>query len=751
MLLYGHQIPAGLTHSTVIADMDFETYSEAGFVWSDETGKWVALHGATSKGIGAVGARVYAEHPTAEPLCLYYDLKDGRGRRLWLPGLPDPVDLFDHFLSGKLIEAWNCQFEYWFWNLVMVPKYGWPELPYWLLRDAMAKARAYALPGKLEKAGDVLNITNKKLDDGKRLLNKFSIPRSPTKKDPRRRIRPFEDPADALNLYKYNERDTVAEAEISSLCPDLSERETQAELCTRLMNIRGVALDMETINAGIQILDTAIQRYDAELPALTGGAVEKATQTARITNWLGTLGVHTKSIDAEHIEQLLARPDLPVPARRVIEIRKLIGSAGVKKLYAMQRMASSEGRAHDLIAYHVARTGRDGGQDIQPQNLVKAGPPLFVCEQCGKQYGKHLDGCPFCRTQNAFAEPVGWSHDGVEQAVNIIRTGSLDLVESIYGDAVLTLSGCIRGMFVAGPNKDLICSDYSSIEAVVTAVLAGEQWRIEAFRREEDIYLHGASGVTGISYDEYKQYFEQHGHKHPDRSKIGKPAELGLGFGGYVGAWRQFDSSDNFTDGQVKHNVMAWREKSPMIVELWGGQVRGKPWAPERYELFGLEGAAISAILSPGQAYQYRMIAYMVKDDVLYCKLPSGRYLTYHKPRLAPSERWEGQYQISFEGYNSNPKMGPIGWVRMKTYGGKLAENCIQATARDYMFHAIPLLEQAGYPIVLRVHDELVAEIPEGFGSIEEFEQIMQTPPSWAQDWPIRAAGGWRGKRYRKD
>ena len=175
------------------------------------------------------------------------------------------------------------------------------------------------------------------------------------------------------------------------------------------------------------------------------------------------------------------------------------------------------------------------------------------------------------------------------------------------------------------------------------------------------------------------------------------------------------------------------------------------PWRPERKELYGLEGMAIAAVINPGTCYAYREITFGMKGDVLYCRLPSGRLLTYHRPRLSPSTRWDDQLELSFEGWNSNPKMGPYGWIRMQTYGGRLTENVVQATARDIMAYSVPKLERAGYPVVLRIHDEIVTEVPEGFGAIEELEKIMGDVPDWAEGWPVRAAGGWRGKRYRKD
>jgi DNA polymerase len=738
-----------LGFSTILPDMDFETYSEAGFIWDEAKRAYRAPEGATKKGIFAVGAAVYAEHPSTEVLSLAYDLKDGLGPRLWIPGMAPPQDLFDHIARGGLIEAWNCVFEYWIWTHVCISKLGWPPLPFWQLRDAMAKARAYTWPGALKTAAKVAQTADQKMTEGTRLINKFCVPRKPTKKDPRHRVKPEDDTKDAQLLYDYCIGDIKAEAGVSMLCPDLPQAELDFWLCTQAANIRGIGLDMETINAGIKILDRALEKYNSELKEVTGG-VSRASEGVKVLSWIASRGVTARSLDAEAIAELLDSPTLPADVRRALEIRSRVGSAGVKKLYAMQRMASKAGRAHDLIEYHVARTGRDGGRDIQPQNLVKAGPKLQWCAACERPYGLHASSCPHCGAGRVMRE-TGWSWEAVDHAVKTIRTGELEEVERVFGDALLTLSGCVRGMLIPAPGYDFICSDYSSVEAVVTAVLAGEQWRIDAFRRKEDIYLVSASRITGTPLEEYTGRKVTTGAHHPDRQKIGKPAELGLGFGGWLGAWRQFDKSDTFTDKEVKHNINAWRLATPAIVELWGGQVRGKPWAPDRYELFGLEGAAISAVQNPGRECAYGLVTYVVKNDALFCRLPSGRYLTYHRPRLSVSERWEGQLSLSFEGWNSNPKMGPMGWIRIGTYGGRLAENVVQATARDIMAHAVVNIERAGYPHVLRVHDEILIEVKENAGNIEEVEAIMGTMPQWAQGWPVRAAGGWRGKRYRKD
>ena len=754
-LVRGQQVEVGLGQATVLADMDYETYSEAGHVWGQKwdakagqyKGVWFAPKGAAKKGIFAVGAAAYASHPSTEVLSLYYDLKDGRGRRFWRPGWPNPSDLFDFVQAGGRIEAHNAAFEYWVWARVCVRLYGWPVPRVEWFADSMAKAQAWSLPGALDKIGKVLDLDAKKQAEGKRLLDKFSTPRNPTKNDPRTRIRPEDDPEDGAKLYGYNEGDIITEAEASLQIPDLSPEEEQFRLNTFRMNVRGVQIDMPAVRDCSAVLDQTLQLYNDRLRELTGGQVEQASQVQRLQQWLAERGVTMPSLDSDHIEAALKQPDLPDDCRRALDYRARAGSASVKKLYAMERM-QVDGRLHDLFVYHRARTGRDGGADVQPQNLPKAGPQMAPCIGCGEWHGTHTVTCSRCNAPLNLAGADEWSYERVPQALQDMRTRDVAHIERVYGDALLTISGCIRGLFVG---NELICSDYSSIEAVVTAMLSGEQWRIEAFKRQEDIYYHGAAGITGRSYEWYKQYAADNGAKHPDRQKIGKPAELGLGFGGWVAAWRQFDKSDNFSDDEVKRNIIAWRNASPMIVEMWGGQVRGKPWNPDRQEYYGLEGMAICATMNPGTEYRYRSITYVVHDDVLYCRLPSGRHIAYHRPRLSPSQKWDGQLSLSFEGWNSNPKMGPIGWVRIHTFGGRLFENVVQAVARDIMRDAVDRLERAGYPIVLRVHDELVAEVPPGYGSVEEFESLMAQLPAWAEGWPIRAAGGWRGNRYRKD
>lgn len=750
-------LPAGLTLSTVLPDADFETYSEAGYVWDPAANKWTCEPNAPQgkKGLGVIGLHRYAEHPSTEVISFYYDLKDGQGRRMWMPGLPLPTDLFEHVARGGLIEAWNSGFEHRIWNEVCVRRYGWPPLPQTQLRCAMAKARAWALPPSLDMAGEVLAIEHRKDKEGKRLLDKFSVPRNPTKADPRTRITVLEDWAnDGHKLVAYNERDILAEAEASALVPDLSPLELQHWQNDQAINQRGMAVDMRAVEAAISILHAALARYGEEMRRLTGGI--GPTEVAALRGWLAARGVHTENLDAETVEDLLARLTPGTIEHRVVTIRALVGSASVKKVFAMKLRAGADERMRDMYIFYGARTGRPTGEGAQPTNMPKAGPDVYRCA-CGRHHGAHTMRCPWCGalTVRGPAAASEWSPAAMEDAFIILLMGSLDLLEAFFGDALLTIAGCLRGMFVAGPGRTLVSSDFTAIEAVVIACLAGEQWRIDAYANDEPMYVMSASKAFGVPVQEMLDHKKRTGQHHHLR-QIGKGLELACGYGGWIGSVKAFNVEG--TDAELKEMILKWRAASPALVEFWGGQSRGT-FNNRRPELYGLEGMAVAAIQTPGVEFPVMRldgkptgVSYLMHGGVLYCRAPGG-VIPYHRARLVPSTReWSPHWEkaIVFEGYNTNPKKGPPGWQTMSIYGGLLAENVTQHVARNIQMHAINRCERAGWPVVMHTYDEIVVEVPTGTLTVEELETSMCDVPEWARGWPVKAAGGWHGRRYRK-
>lgn len=792
MYLRGQQYRALDGITTVRPEMDFETFSEAGHVWNEAEQKWKAPEGTpkgSKKGLFVVGVVNYVTHPSFELLCLAYDLKDGAGPRQWWPWMPYPADLFEYLATGGEIEAHNSSFERWVWDLHCVPRLGWPPIRFDQWRCSAAKSRASSYPGGLDAAGKVLELPTQKDADGKRLLDKFSVPRNPTKKDPRKRIRLADDPEDAARLGQYNVRDIQAEEGLSLRVPDLAGFDLAYWQADQAINYRGVQIDRAGVDACAHILRAALSKYNAELLALTG--IDSANKIEQLLGWMHARGTHLDSLDEENVEAALERlrPLAHVPREviRVLELRASIGSASVKKIFNIINRASPSNRLHDLFIFQGARTGRPTGEGPQPTNMPKAGPDMWLCgavkdgqfvenSGCGRYVRLGSAACPWCGMPFGPGKAASeWNPKCVEDSLEVIRLGSLELVEFMLGEALPVIAGCIRGLFVAAEGHELVSSDYTAIEAVVLAVLANEQWRIDVFRSKGAIYEVSASKMYGVPIEEFKAHRKATGQHHPLRQK-GKIGELAFGYQGWLGAARQFGMPG--TDDEIKSDILKWRKASPAIEWLWGGQTQGKAnsirdnagfsvpmnWrgdGPDVWDkttlYFGVEGAAIRAVLEPGVVQRVTRLdggetglsyRYDSTDNALYLTLLSGRRIVYHRPRLDASER--GGYLLSYEGWNTNVKNGPVGWIRMSTWGGRLVENIVQAVSNDVLRFATVNLERYGYPVVLHVYDEIVSEVPVGIGDILQFEAIMGLMPSWAQGWPISAAGGWRGWRYRK-
>lgn len=281
--------------------LDMELFSEAGFIWDDETRKWHAPAGSRDKGLKTVGAAAYSEHPSTEVLTLSYDLVDGRGLRRWRPGQPLPHDLFRHVLNGHPLESHKAMFERLQWMNVCVPKYNWPPLPPGVQRCSMATARTQSLPGALEALGEVLRLDVKKDAEGKRLIRKFCIPRDPTKKDPRLRILPTDDPEDFERLCAYCDRDVQSEQGASARMLPMTPAELEFWRIDQEINWRGIGIDRDGVRDCIAVLDAVMDHYGEECREISGFG---PSQVQALTGWIngrlhGPTFQHQPQFDAD--------------------------------------------------------------------------------------------------------------------------------------------------------------------------------------------------------------------------------------------------------------------------------------------------------------------------------------------------------------------------------------------------------------------------------------------------------------------
>lgn len=806
-VLVGDKVPVGYGYATILPDIDFETYSEAGFQWIytpeynevvpglwrpikripkkqrrgeiiDATGRWIwtpekhivvpatqelaSLPGLpnSKRGLPAVGVYNYVQHPTFELLNLTYNLKDGYGPRFWRPGLPAEilhplfkwvgrynVDQQTELIQPPesdyigILEAWNSFFEETVWKEHCSPKLGWPEIFAVQWRDAMAKAARFKYPRALANCGEVVLNPHteahlKKDKAGTDLVRKLTVPKNPTKANPALRWTRDNALDDFLKFDAYNVQDEVSESVISSRIPDLHPRELEIWHTHQAINHRGMYVDRPGVENMIAVAEQAFEREYGRLASITNGAATKGSEVAKIVAWMKTQGVYLPNLDEDIVEQELQRPHAD-NIKQVLLIRQRTAFSSVKKLYAIRAQTATDGRLRDQYAFAAAATDLWNGQNVQPTNFYKP------------------------------SELWAQKPQGIENAFATMASRSLEYVESMYGNAVEAIANCMRSLVVAAPGHRLIMSDYTAIQAVVCAGLAGEGWRLEVFRTHGKIYEMCASMITGKPFEFYLDYKKTNGVHHEDRNPYGKIPELSAQFGAWINGWKKFGAGDFMTDEQIKQAILKWRSKCPMTVEMWGGQTRnkfgkdlnGNP-ANEYHELYGLEGAAICAVLNPDTCYGYRGIRYEMRDDVLYCQPPGDcSPLVYHNPQLQPSTRpysrpWE--LELSYMGWNSNQTKGKGGWIRMDLYGGVLTQNVVAKVSREYQADSMVRCERSRiYLPVMHTHDELVTEVRDGVGSVPEYLSLINIPRAGGYDdqgrpWPIKAPGAEEEQRYGK-
>jgi DNA polymerase len=639
-----------------------------------------------------VGTHKYAADPSTEIASVAYAVDDGPVQ-LWLPGDPVPPEYFEAANNPTwVVAAHNDSFETAVEQHILGPRYGFPLIPLERHRCTMAIALAAGLPARLDRLADALELENRKDKAGERLMHQMSKPRKPHKDEDPSKIYYFDDVERLERWRKYNKQDVEVERETYRRLPPLSPSEQATWLLSSVINERGFRVDRVIAEAARKIAQAAAPEIDAELANITGGAVTGINQIAKLLAWLQEHGCALQKLDKGAIERQLERADdLPLPVQRVLELRLGGAQAAGKKINALLARAGDDDRIRGAFRYHGTATGRWVGEGFQPQNLKR---------------------------------PVV---EDLTAAVAAVSTGDYEQMRKLYPRPLSVVGDCSRSMIIAGPGLVLIGGDLSSIESRVLASVAGEQWKLDAYRRfdatrdpRDEPYCETACRIFRVPSGSYTK-------DSPERS-VGKTCDLAFGYCGGLGAWRKFEPK-RFTDAEVEQFKIEWRAAHPAIKRFW----------------YAVDRAAWTAVRERGRVILCGPVAFKSVGAFLQVKLPSGRKLSYPQPRvLVQDERNQAVlFRDNAEGQFKDCRFG------QGAYGGLWTENIVSGIARDILVEAMLRIEAAGYPIVLHVHDEVVAEVPEGFGSLEEFTHLMTRKPAWALDLPI-AAKAWSGPRYCK-
>ncbi len=550
-------------------------------------------------------------------------------------------------------------------------------------RCTAVQAAMLALPLSLEGVGVVLGLDKQKMSEGKELIRYFCSPCKPTKSNGGRTRNLPEDAPEKWELFKtYCIRDVDVEKQIRKKLwkYPIPEKEQQLYCLDQRINDRGIMVDRNLVNHAIAC--DLLYKETATKRAYELSELENPNSVSQLKGWLTEKGIEVDSLAKATVEELVDKTEGDV--QEMLKLRLAMSKTSVKKYEAIDRSVCRESRVHGLLQFFGAnRTGRWAGRLVQIHNLP----------------------------QNHISD--------LELARGLVADGRYDDVEMLYESTPNVLSEMIRTAFVAKPGSRFIISDFSAIEARVLAWLAGEQWRIEVFQTHGKIYEASASAMFHVPIEEITK-------TSPLRQK-GKISELALGYGGSVGAMTAMGALKmGLSEEELPSLVTTWRNANPHITQFW--------WA--------VDEAAVKAVRDKKPSRVGR-VAFEYSSGILFVTLPSGRKLSYVKPKMGVNKF--GREGITYEGIGESKK-----WMRLETYGPKLVENIVQAASRDILAEAMLRLEKEGFDIVCHVHDEVVLEVPEGVSSVEEINQIMAVNPEWTDGLPLSAAG-FESPFYKKD
>ena len=619
------------------------------------------------------GAYRYAEDKTTEILCLAWaknmnKVKGAlRGKTLKLA----VEELNDYVNEGALFHAHNAYFERCVWKFCLTPVYGALPVPIKQWRCTMAKASAHALPRGLDKCAQALKCKHQKDQSGKRLMIALSKTTGAIEKEK----------LDALLAYCVDDVET--ERDIDKKIPDLTPFEQRVWSMDQYLNDNGVRIDVDAIKKAADLIELDTKELNEELFNLTGGLINKGTQTKVIKSYLESKGLVLPNLQKATVQNALAESD--GSNLRILQLRQQLSLTSNAKYNALSKAVSHDERVRDLLVYHGASTGRWTGKLFQIHNLVKA----------------------------------SISPQAVDNAIHMLKESESAFY--LLHDVLPTLSSCIRGMFIPSEGCEMLITDFASIEARVIMWLAGEESGLKLFTESDnkpelpDIYVHMArtiyNDLTIVKKDKTKR-------------NLGKQTILGSGFG--MGPKRFQETCEKYRvecDSRLAERaIQTYRKVFSKVPRLW----------------YAMEDAAKKTVLS-GKPHKCGYVMWYIDGEFLKVRLPSGRSLAYHHPKVTADGR------LTFLAVNSTTKQ----YVTEDTWGGTLAENVTQAVARDIMVVSMFNFIKKGFKILFTVHDELVLEVPTGTKTEQDVLDIVRQVPEWAKGCPINAECE-KTERYKK-
>jgi DNA polymerase bacteriophage-type len=490
-------------------------------------------------------------------------------------------------------------------------------------------------------------------------------------------------------LYRYCAQDVEAEYALSCALPELSAGERAVWLADQRTNDRGVRICLSEVRELRARLLGYEQALLLEVQKLTKGRLNSVRQVTEMCKWLAEeCSVEIPDLTKGTVAKALAEKNLPDHVRRVLEIRQSLGKSSLAKLETMEDWAQNDERVRGMLMYHGAGTGRWTGKGPQPHNFPRGSV----------------------------------ASEDQEPAIKALCSWSMPEITAVYGDPFDVAASCLRGLIIPADGHRFIVSDFSQIEARVLAWVAGEAHVLEAFASGKDLYKVAASAIYSVDYSEVTKQQRQ----------IGKVAVLALGYQGGKNAFRKMAETVGLEieEDLAQEIVNKWREKHGNIVSFWARLDH-----------------CISGVVSTGKVAACGCIKAGIRGRFLHLRLPSGRLLAYADPRIEDGVTPWGSpcRRVTFAGVES----GAGYWVRHTGYGGLWTENIVQAIARDLLAEAMLRAETIGYTVALTVHDEIVAEVPFGKGSLEGLNKLMTSLPEWAAGCPVEA-DGYEARRYRK-